>query len=380
MTDPRLLEHARRARRHYELPSYQAYLRRLGELFAAHLASVVAAAGIPENQSEVEWRIKAPESFEQKAALPAEDEATRPQYRDPTDEITDQLALRVIAFLPAQVEAAAQALAEDDDLLVREVRHKGSRDRDTRAFGYQSTHVLVDPAPRLGAPDPPKGFQVPRVEIQLRTQLQHVWAELEHASRYKGAAGSRVSRKFDRAAALIEMVDELLQEIDDAAAGGARPDLTRQGPTAPTADARPPERPGSRLTARAMRSFLAEAFPDAPPSRGAGSEEWIRRHALESGFDTVEALREAVRTVDLAGVDRVFRAGVTWERNQVRCLDDALLALGGADYVATAERLVADEPEPQRLKRVRVLGWRLKRLREEGVVDEPPVRFRVGGG
>ncbi|MGX6447810.1 hypothetical protein ACVU7I_07055, partial [Patulibacter sp. S7RM1-6] len=54
--------------------------------------------------------------------------------------------------------------------------------------------VAVSPRPRpraaaarargLGAPDPPKGFQVPRVEIQLRTQLQHVWAELEHASRY----------------------------------------------------------------------------------------------------------------------------------------------------------------------------------------------------
>ena len=43
-----------------------------------------------------------------------------------------------------------------------------------------------------------------------------------------------MSRKFDRAAALIEMVDELLQEIDDAAAGGARPDLTRQGPATPS--------------------------------------------------------------------------------------------------------------------------------------------------
>jgi ppGpp synthetase/RelA/SpoT-type nucleotidyltranferase len=368
MTDPSFLEHARQARRNYELPSYQAFLRRLGGTMEAHLRELISAAGIPENQSEVEWRIKAPESFEQKAGSPDPEDPTRLHYRYPTDDISDQLALRVIAFLPAQVEAVEQAIADDDALLVREVRNKGVDHTDSRAFGYQSVHVLVSPTPRLGAPQPPKDYRVPRVEIQLRTQLQHVWAELEHASRYKGAAGSRVSRKFDRAAALIEMVDELLQEIDDAAAG-ARHESPRRGDVVPAAQ-EPPERlVGNRLTARAMRSFLAEVFPDAPPSRGAGSEEWIRRHALESGFDTVEALRDAVRGVDLEAIDRTFREGVTWERNQVRCLDDVLLAVGGAEYVALAERLVDEEDVAQRQKRPRVLGWRLKRLREAGIVD-----------
>lgn len=370
MPDPSFLEHARRARRHYELPSYQAFLRRLGDAMGAHLRDLISAAGIPENQSEVEWRVKAPASFEQKAAAADPADPGRLQYRFPTDDIGDQLALRVIAFLPAQVEAVEQAIADDDALRVEEVRNKGVDQGDARAFGYQSVHVLVTPTPRLGAPSPPKDYRQPRVEIQLRTQLQHVWAELEHASRYKGAAGSRVSRKFDRAAALIEMVDELLQEIDDAAASGPRPD---EPVHAVRRDEEPagerPERPvGSRLTARAMRSFLAEAFPSAPPSRGAGSEEWIRRHALESGFDTVEALRDAVRGVDLDAIDRTFREGVTWERNQVRCLDDVLLALGGAEYVALAEQLVEPDDAAQRQKRPRVLGWRLKRLRESGVV------------
>lgn len=370
MTDPSFLDHARLARKHYELPSYQAFLRRLGGTLEAHLRELISAAGIPENQSEVEWRIKTPESFEQKAASPDPDDPDRLHYRHPVDDVGDQLALRVIAFLPAQVEAVEQAIADDDALLVREVRNKGVDHTDSRAFGYQSVHVLVTPAPQLGAPDPPKDYRVPRVEIQLRTQLQHVWAELEHASRYKGAAGSRVSRKFDRAAALIEMVDELLQEIDDAAAAGER---REPAPPVPAVDGSaagdaPDRLVGNRLTARAMRSFLAEAFPQAPPSRGAGSEEWIRRHALESGFDTVEALRDAVRAVDVEAIDRTFREGVTWERNQVRCLDDVLLAVGGAAYVALAERLVDEGDAAQRQKRPRVLGWRLKRLREAGVV------------
>ncbi|MFA4928224.1 MAG: RelA/SpoT domain-containing protein [Patulibacter sp.] len=366
-------DHARLARRAYELPSYQAYLRRLGETMAAHLREIVAAAGIPDNQSEVEWRIKDPASFAVKARLPDPEDPTRPNYRFPCDEITDQLALRVVAFLPAQVEAVEQALAEDEALIVSEVRNKGQRHGAQRQFGYQSVHVLVDPGPALRAQDPPKDYRVPRVEIQLRTQLQHVWAELEHASRYKGAAGSRVSRKFDRAAALIEMVDELLQEIDDAASTGGRAEEAARAQAALAASG-PSERgdahdaaAGSRLTARALRSFLAESFPDAPPSRGAGSEEWIRRHATQAGLTTVERLREAVRSVDLAAIDRVFREGVTWERNQVRCLDDAMLAAIGPDYITLAEQLVPEEDTAQRAKRPRVLGWRLKRLREAGI-------------
>ncbi|MBF6620782.1 MAG: RelA/SpoT domain-containing protein [Patulibacter sp.] len=366
-------DHARLARQAYELPSYQAYLRRLGETMAVHLREIVAAAGIPDSQSEVEWRIKDPASFAVKAAQPDPEDPTRPNYRFPCDEITDQLALRVVAFLPAQVEAVEQALAEDEAVVVSEVRNKGQRHGAERQFGYQSVHVLVDPGPGLGAPDPPKDYRVPRVEIQLRTQLQHVWAELEHASRYKGAAGSRVSRKFDRAAALIEMADELLQEIDDAASTGGRAEEAARAQAA-LAVSGPGERvdaheaaAGSRLTARALRSFLAESFPDAPPSRGAGSEEWIRRHATQAGLTTVERLREAVRSVDLAAIDRVFREGVTWERNQVRCLDDALLAAIGPDYIALAEQLVPEEDAVQRAKRPRVLGWRLKRLREAGV-------------
>lgn len=373
-TPQTLTEHARLARQAYELPSYQAYLRRLGEAMAAHLRDLVAAAGIPESQSDVTWRVKDPQSFAAKAAQPDPDDPSRPNYRFPCDEITDQLALRVIAFLPAQVEAVEQALAEDDMVTVGEVRNKGQRYGAQRQFGYQSVHVLVDPQPRLGAPDPPKDYRVPRVEIQLRTQLQHVWAELEHASRYKGAAGSRVSRKFDRAAALIEMADELLQEIDDAASTGSRAEEAARAQAALSASDREhaatahEAATGSRLTARALRSFLAETFPDAPPSRGAGSEEWIRRHATQAGLTTVERLRETVRSVDLAAIDRAFREGVTWERNQVRCLDDALLAAIGADYIALAEQLVPEDDAAQRAKRPRVLGWRLKRLREAGVV------------
>ncbi|MCK9250381.1 MAG: hypothetical protein M0P31_15580 [Solirubrobacteraceae bacterium] len=391
------VEHARRARERYERTSYQAFLRRLGGALAEHLERLIAQAGISASQSEVTWRVKAPASFEAKAARPDPDDPARPRYRLPCDELADQLGLRVVTFLPAQVEEVAEAIADDDALTVRSVERIGSDGGDDRRFGYQSTHVIVDPGPPVDLPGPPQGYVVPRVEVQLRTQLQHVWAELEHAQRYKGAAGSRVSRKFDRAAALIEMVDELLQEIDDASrgadheaaranghGGGHRDDLDRQdGHAGPAADHAPRGRGeggdgradgrsdgpiGSRLTTRALRALLAELFPDAPPSRGTGSEEWIHRHALAAGLDTVEALRGAVRAVDVDGIDRTFREGVTWERNQVRCLDDALLAVTGPRYVDVAVGLVDPADDEQRQKRRRVLQWRWRTLADAGVV------------
>ena len=58
----------------------------------------------------------------------------------------------------------------------------------------------------------------------------------------------------------------------------------------------------------------------------------------------LQEAKQIIDQLDVAAIDRVFREGVTWERNQVRCLDDVLLAVGGADYVALAERLVGPDP------------------------------------
>src|SRR3712207_8959618 len=40
-------------------------------------------------------------------------------------------------------------------------------------FGYASRHLLL-------------GLDGRRVQVQVRTVLQHAWAEFEHATRYKG--------------------------------------------------------------------------------------------------------------------------------------------------------------------------------------------------
>jgi hypothetical protein len=93
--------------------------------------------------------------------------------------------------------------------------------------------------------------------------------------------------------------------------------------------------------------------------------EWVRNHAVAAGLTSETALDAALSAVDLARVDSVFREAGFEDRTQVRCLDDALLAIGGQKYIEA----VANLPPPAKGTlegRVATLRWRLTQLRADG--------------
>ena len=57
-------------------------------------------------------------------------------------------------------------------------------------------------------------FKNVKAEIQVRSALQHVWAQIEHGIGYKGEVSlpPPISRRFARLAALLEIGDELIKE------------------------------------------------------------------------------------------------------------------------------------------------------------------------
>lgn len=94
---------------------------------------------------------------------------------------------------------------------------KGAALIEEGRFGYQSIHYLVtlkEPRTRL---DEYARFERAIVELQVRTILQHAWAEIEHDIQYKSASAipAVISRRFLTLAGLLELADREFQAIQD---------------------------------------------------------------------------------------------------------------------------------------------------------------------
>ncbi|MEZ4409303.1 MAG: hypothetical protein R3A52_22960 [Polyangiales bacterium] len=200
-------------------PLVDAYLERLadyealGRAMHARVEAALQRAGVSAHA--VSYRVKSPESLAGKLARPDK------TYRR-LDDITDLVGVRVITFFDDAVEAVARVIEAElhvdlDRSVDKRLHH------DPSLFGYRSLHYVChapdDAARALG----PVAF-----EVQIRTILQHAWAEIEHDLGYKTAdeVPLPVRRRFSRLAGLLEIADQEFVELRRFMEGYAR-DLRR---------------------------------------------------------------------------------------------------------------------------------------------------------
>ena len=269
-------------------------------------------AGI--NYLTVTGRTKSVESFATKAArrLPG----GRLAHPKPLTDITDQIGVRVVTYVLSDVDAVAQLLSSQ--LEVREDRDMGRETADAGRFGYSSRHLLVALPEGREEPGIPADSQA---SVQIRTVLQHAWAEFEHDVRYKGSVPDELTPDFDRrftlAAGLLELADQQFTAIRDR----HRDELTSPG-EAPDDD--------PRISTTDLAAFLAGQFTDAGWSR-TEHYVWISSLLLELGITSLAELREVIRDVDVEAIES--RMGYRYPPGAVRRLDDALLSVYGQRYV-----------------------------------------------
>jgi predicted RNase H-like nuclease/ppGpp synthetase/RelA/SpoT-type nucleotidyltranferase len=291
-------------------------------------------AGI--NYLSITARTKSVESFAAKAERTVDG---RRIFSDPLVEITDQVGLRIITYLREDVDAVATLLTDEMRLL--DDRDMGLETAREGRWGYASRHLLIGV----------EGEQQP-ASIQVRTVLQHAWAEFEHEIRYKGSIPAEhvpdLDRRFTLAAGLLELADREFTAIRE------RLRVTISDGNAADGDAADEDASADpRIATPVLATFLGNRYADAGWSR-TDHYGWISGLLLELGITSLDELSTVLDTVDADAINRAM--GYRYPPGAVRRLDDALLAVFGERYIKLHGNA----------HRVGLLQERLKRLRNGG--------------
>lgn len=155
-------------------------------------------------------------------------------------EVTDIAGVRVITYYDSDVERVSK-IVEREFCVDAENSINKREALGPEKFGYCSVHYVVSMSgERLKLPEN-KGYSGIKCEIQIRTVLQHAWAEIEHDLGYKSeiAVPKDIRRSFSRLAGLLEVADKEFQEIRDfltAYRERVEAEMEENGPEAPDSE------------------------------------------------------------------------------------------------------------------------------------------------
>ncbi|WBX78069.1 hypothetical protein PG911_07385 [Tenacibaculum ovolyticum] len=142
-----------------------------------------------------------------------------PKYSS-ADDITDLAGIRIITYVEDSIPKICKII-EDNLSIDKENSHDKSDILGLDKVGYKSVHYVAElPNSRIKLTENKK-FKELKFEIQVRTILQHSWAEIEHDRNYKfgGQLPVSIQRRFKLLAGLLELADNefnsISREIDD---------------------------------------------------------------------------------------------------------------------------------------------------------------------
>ena len=302
-------------------------LRRAAKDAVRLVTGILDDAGV--NYLNVDGRAKGVASFAAKL--------DRVELDDPIAQMTDLIGVRVITYVHRDVAAVAGLMAEAFDVV--DDRDMGEETAQEGRFGYASRHLQLRLRPEDRGEHPEIDGR--QVQVQIRTVLQHAWAEFEHDIRYKGSVPVEHTHDFDRrftlAAGLLELADREFSTIRD------RLQATAAEHLAATDD-------DPRISPQELAAFLAGQYADADWSR-TEHYAWMAELVLELGITSLAELAEVVRPIDVHEIDAVM--GYRRTSGAVRRLDDVLLTVYGERYVALRGNSHRVPLLTQRLERMR---------------------------
>ena len=148
----------------------------------------------------VEGRVKEYNSFQRKMSG---------KDIDNPEEIFDLVGLRVICFILSDVRKVNEVIEKNFGVVEKR--------ENTKEVGYRSVHYIVLVSEdRLKLPEYEK-FKGLKFEIQIRTILEHAWAEIEHDRNYKSESElpADLQQGFSQLSKDLQSADERFQKLVD---------------------------------------------------------------------------------------------------------------------------------------------------------------------
>lgn len=142
--------------------------------------------------------------------------SSQAKYDDPLKEIQDYAGIRVITYVEDEVKEVTRLVESLFDIDWNNSSNK-SEDLGTDKVGYKSVHYIAKlKDDRLCLPEY-KQYQDKCFEIQIRTILQHAWAEIEHDRNYKfsGKLEGDLTRRFKLLSGVLELADREFNSISN---------------------------------------------------------------------------------------------------------------------------------------------------------------------
>ena len=168
--------------------------REVSEQVYNNLKKTLSDAGLI--LAAIEYRVKTEDSLAGKLEMKGSKYAS-------LKDITDIIGLRVITFYTDDVDKVASAVERMFTIdWANSIDKRKAHEIDS--FGYLSLHYICS------MPDFPYRF-----EIQMRTILQHAWANMNHDTGYKSGVEvpRRYFRNMSRLAGMLELIDDEFSKI-----------------------------------------------------------------------------------------------------------------------------------------------------------------------
>lgn len=172
---------------------------------------VILREALKENNiifHSIESRVKSVNSFRNKAM--------REKYEKPVKQITDLAGIRIITLFEKEIHQISDIIKN-----LFKIDYKRSEDKsdllDADKMGYKSIHYIAELNSEKIKGTELEGFKGMKFEIQIRSILQHAWAEIEHDRNYKfkGKLPKHLQRRFYALAGMLEIADREFNTLSE---------------------------------------------------------------------------------------------------------------------------------------------------------------------